>query len=151
MADRWTLAPDRYFDPNKVQRRVARELYESVVGLPILSPHGHVAPQLFSDPDATFGSPTEMLIIPDHYVFRMLYSQGISMDELGIPRVVGTQGETIPLPGPPPRGEGGVSVDAFGVDRQDNALATEALGPRRKDLRCAHRGGVDADLVCPSQ
>jgi len=97
MTKPWTLDPDRYFDPNSSQRRVARELYESVASLPIVSPHGHVNPQLFVDPDATFGSPTEMLIIPDHYVFRMLYSQGISLDDLGIPRA-GSTGGAIPLP-----------------------------------------------------
>ncbi len=44
---------------------------------------------MFSDPDYSFGSPTELLLIPDHYVFRMLYSQGISLERLGIPRVDG--------------------------------------------------------------
>lgn len=83
------LDPDRYFDPNPSQRRVARELYETVAALPIVSPHGHVDPQLFADEDATFGTPTDMFIIPDHYVFRMLYSQGITLEEVGIPRVDG--------------------------------------------------------------
>ena len=68
------LHPDRYFDPDPAQRRVARELYESVVDLPLICPHGHVDPGLFADEDATFGTPAELLIIPDHYVFRMLYS-----------------------------------------------------------------------------
>ncbi|MCU0521085.1 MAG: glucuronate isomerase [Anaerolineae bacterium] len=86
MGERWSLDPDRYFDPDATQRRVARELYEGVAGLPIVSPHGHVAPQLFADPNASFGSPAELFIIPDHYVFRMLYSQGISLDDLGVPR-----------------------------------------------------------------
>ena len=83
----WHLPADRYFDP--AQRHVARELYESVAGLPLICPHGHVDPRLFVDEDATFGTPTDLLIIPDHYVFRMLYSQGIPMEKLGIPRVDG--------------------------------------------------------------
>jgi len=81
---RWYLPADRYFDPDPAQRRITRELYESVAHLPIVSPHGHVDPRLFADEDATFGTPAELLIIPDHYVFRMLYSQGIPLAALGI-------------------------------------------------------------------
>ncbi len=83
---KWHLPPDRYFDPDPTQRRIARELYESVADLPIVSPHGHVDPRLFADENATFGTPAELLIIPDHYVFRLLYSQGIPLESLGIPR-----------------------------------------------------------------
>jgi glucuronate isomerase len=86
---KWHLPDDRYFDPDPSQKKVAMELYESVAGLPIIAPHGHVDPRLLSDENATFGTPTEMLIIPDHYVFRMLYSQGISLESLGIPRADG--------------------------------------------------------------
>ena len=94
MAKHWEMDPDRYFDPNPSQRKVARGLYEMVAELPIVSPHGHVAPRLFSDEDATFGTPTDMLIIPDHYVFRMLYSQGIPLEDLGVPRTDGGAVET---------------------------------------------------------
>lgn len=85
----WKLNPDRYFTPEKKQRKLARSLYEAVSGLPIVSPHGHVDPTLFSNPSATFGNPTELLIIPDHYVFRMLHSQGIGLEKLGVPRADG--------------------------------------------------------------
>ena len=44
-------------------------------------------PKIFADPAFTFGSPTELLIIPDHYITRMLYSTGIALEDLGIPRV----------------------------------------------------------------
>ena len=83
---KWHLPADRYFCPDPAQRRIARELYESVAGLPLICPHGHVDPRLLADEDATFGTPTDLLIIPDHYVFRMLYSQGIALEALGIPR-----------------------------------------------------------------
>lgn len=83
------LPADRYLGPNPTQRQTALELYRSVADLPIVSPHGHVDPRLFADPDATFGSPADLLIIPDHYVFRMLYSQGIPLEALGIPRTDG--------------------------------------------------------------
>ncbi|MBN1136906.1 MAG: glucuronate isomerase [Anaerolineae bacterium] len=80
------LDPDRFFAPDPGQRRVARELYDAIAYLPIVSPHGHVDPRLLADENATFGTPAELFIIPDHYVFRMLYSQGVPLDALGIPR-----------------------------------------------------------------
>jgi len=80
------LSEDRYFDPNPKQKEIARHLYRRVASLPLVCPHGHVDPRLFADPDYTFGSPTELLLIPDHYIFRMLYSQGIPLEELGVPR-----------------------------------------------------------------
>jgi len=88
------LDPDRYFAPQVDQRNIARGLYQSVADMPIVSPHGHVDPTLFVDENASFGTPTELLIIPDHYVFRMLYSQGITMESLGVPRVDGGPVET---------------------------------------------------------
>ena len=75
---------DRYFAPESSQRKAAQELYTAVADLPLICPHGHVDPRLFVDPDYTFGSPVELLLIPDHYIFRMLYSQGIALESLGI-------------------------------------------------------------------
>ncbi|MBL7200095.1 MAG: glucuronate isomerase [Anaerolineae bacterium] len=86
---RISLPPDRYFDPNPDQKRIAMELYLSVAEAPVVSPHGHVDPRLFADPDASFGTPADLLIIPDHYVFRMLYSQGVRLEDVGVPRVDG--------------------------------------------------------------
>jgi glucuronate isomerase len=80
------LPEDRYFDPEPAQRRIAMELYKSVAHLPIISPHSHVDPRLLADESASFGTPADLLIIPDHYVFRMLYSQGVPLENLGIPR-----------------------------------------------------------------
>lgn len=76
------LSPDRYFDPNPQQRQAALDLYSMVKDLPIVSPHGHVDPTLFVNENSRFGNPVELLIQPDHYVLRMLYSQGISYDQL---------------------------------------------------------------------
>ncbi len=84
MSAEWHLPPDRYFDPEPTRRALARELYDTVRDLPIVSPHGHVDPSLLSNPDATLGSPADLFIIPDHYVFRMLYSQGHALEDLGI-------------------------------------------------------------------
>jgi glucuronate isomerase len=90
----WTLSPDRCFAADPVQRAVARELYARVEDLPLVSPHGHVPPALLADPDATVGTPAELFIIPDHYVFRMLYSQGIPLEDLGVPARDGTSVDT---------------------------------------------------------
>ncbi len=94
MTRKWHLDPERYFDPDPTRRRLARELYESVAHLPLICPHGHVDPRLFADPNASFGSPADLLIIPDHYVFRMLYSQGVPLESLGVPRIDGGPVET---------------------------------------------------------
>lgn len=76
------MNPDRFLSPDSATRDIARDLYQAVAKLPIVSPHGHVDPRLFADPNATFGTPAELFIIPDHYVTRMLYSQGISLESL---------------------------------------------------------------------
>jgi glucuronate isomerase len=90
----WTLDPDRLFDPEPSRRSAARELYDSVRDLPLVCPHGHVPPALLADPDATLGTPAELFVIPDHYVFRMLYSRGASMEDLGVPTLDSTPVET---------------------------------------------------------
>jgi len=79
------LHPDRLFPADPATRSLARRLYATVQHLPIVSPHGHTDPQWFAD-DAPFANASALLITPDHYVFRMLYSQGVRLDELGIPR-----------------------------------------------------------------
>ncbi len=90
----WVLDPDRYFSAEPSVRSVARELYKSVRDLPLVCPHGHVPPALLSDPNARLASPAELFIIPDHYVTRMLYSQGIPLESLGVPSVDGSPVET---------------------------------------------------------
>jgi glucuronate isomerase len=79
-----SLPVDRFFDPDPTQRGVARQLYQSVTDIPLICPHGHVDARLLADPDYSFGSPVDLFIIPDHYVYRMLYSQGVSLEQLGI-------------------------------------------------------------------
>ena len=88
----YTLSPERLFDPS--HRATARDLYEGVRNLPLVCPHGHVSPALLSDPDASLGTPAELFIIPDHYVFRMLYSQGVALEDLGVPALDGNPVET---------------------------------------------------------
>ncbi len=88
-----TLHPDRYFSSIPEERKIARHLYGLVKELPLLCPHGHVDPKLFAT-NAPFPDPTELLVIPDHYLFRMLYSQGIPLEALGVPRIDGGETET---------------------------------------------------------
>ncbi|MBT3336947.1 MAG: glucuronate isomerase [Anaerolineae bacterium] len=76
------MNPSRFFSPDPTLRKLAQELYEPVENLPIISPHGHVDPRLFADLNASFGTPADLFIIPDHYVTRMLYSQGIPYEAL---------------------------------------------------------------------
>lgn len=83
------LPEDRYFDADPQRREIALRLYHLVKDQPLICPHGHVDPRLFADPDYQFGTPTELLLIPDHYIFRMLYSQGIPLERLGVPRLDG--------------------------------------------------------------
>jgi glucuronate isomerase len=90
-----TLDPDRLFPADERTRAIARALYAPIKALPIVSPHGHTDPQWFAD-NAAFSDPAALLITPDHYVFRMLYSQGVAMEALGVPRVDGGPVETDP-------------------------------------------------------
>lgn len=93
MAEKLILDENRFFDANPRIRDLARELYETVKDLPIVSPHGHVDPRIFAE-NQPFPDPTELLLIPDHYVFRMLYSQGVPLESLGIPTRDGTPVES---------------------------------------------------------
>lgn len=78
-----SLHPDRLFPAETDTRNIARRLYAEVAGLQIISPHGHTDPEWWAT-DASFGNAAELLLHPDHYVFRMLYSQGVSLEALGI-------------------------------------------------------------------
>jgi glucuronate isomerase len=89
------LHPDRLFPAEPRTRDIARGLYEGVKALPIISPHGHTDPAWFAL-NEPFPDPAQLLIVPDHYVFRMLYSQGVRMEDLGIPTRDGTPVETDP-------------------------------------------------------
>jgi glucuronate isomerase len=89
------LHPDRYFDPNPAVRDIAQRLYQRVASLPLVCPHGHVDPRLLAE-NPPFPDPATLLVIPDHYVTRMLYSQGIRFEQLGVPTLDGTPVETDP-------------------------------------------------------
>ncbi|MBP7705528.1 MAG: glucuronate isomerase [Caulobacter sp.] len=84
MAAPLTLHEDRLFPAEPSARAVARELYGEVRSLPIISPHGHTDPEWFAT-NAPFGDAAELLLQPDHYLYRMLYSQGVSLEALGVP------------------------------------------------------------------
>jgi glucuronate isomerase len=84
------LDANRLFPADGEARSVAARLYETVKDLPIISPHGHTDPRWFAF-NEPFPNPTALLIQPDHYIFRMLYSQGVSMESLGIPQLDGKE------------------------------------------------------------
>ena len=87
--------PDRLFPIEPQARKLARALYERVAQLPIISPHGHCDPRWFAE-NAPFPDPAQLFVVPDHYVFRMLVSQGVPMDDLGLPRADGSVSEADP-------------------------------------------------------
>src|SRR6218665_3441195 len=89
------LDPDRLFRADPPPRDIARPLYAPVRDLPIVSPHGHTDPAWFAC-DEPFADPASLLIVPDHYVFRMLYSQGVKLEALGVPTVDGSPSESDP-------------------------------------------------------
>ena len=86
------LNEDRLFPADRDARAIARRLYRSIRDLPIISPHGHTDPQWFAD-DLPFHDPAQLLITPDHYVTRMLYSQGVPLERLGVKRRDGGEHE----------------------------------------------------------
>ncbi len=82
------LHQDRLFPADERTRSIARELYAGVRSAPIISPHGHTDPVWYAQNEA-FPDPASLFVKPDHYVFRMLYSQGVPLEKLGVPRVDG--------------------------------------------------------------
>ena len=87
------LDDDRLFDAEPRARAIARELYAGIRDLPLVSPHGHTDPRWYAE-NERFPDPARLLIVPDHYIFRMLYSQGIALEDLGVPTADGAPVET---------------------------------------------------------
>ena len=87
--------PDRLFPSDTFTRGLARELFNSIETLPIISPHGHCDPSWFSK-NKRFSDPAHLFVVPDHYVLRMLVSQGLTLNELGVPTLNGSAFENNP-------------------------------------------------------
>lgn len=85
----WALDPDRLFPADPTTRAIARDLYATVADAPIISPHGHVAPELLRD-DSPFTDAAELFIRYDHYVTRVLHAAGVPLPQIGIPMLDGT-------------------------------------------------------------
>src|SRR5580698_8098255 len=83
------LHDNRLFPADSATRAIAQRLFKEVRELPIVSPHGHTQAEWFAT-NAAFPDPARLFIVPDHYIFRMLYSQGVALEDLG----VGTYGAT---------------------------------------------------------
>ncbi len=88
-----TLHPDRLFPADERTRAIARGIHRQTTDLPLVSPHGHVDPRLMSE-NRPFPDPAQLFVVPDHYLTRMLYSQGLTPDLLGVPSVKGEPAET---------------------------------------------------------
>jgi glucuronate isomerase len=86
------LHPDRLLPIDPGARSIARRLYQAVANLPLISPHGHTDPAWYAD-DAAFRDPATLFVQRDHYIFRMLYSQGVPLEALGIPPREGKSAE----------------------------------------------------------
>lgn len=86
----WVLNPDRALPADPVTRPIAREVYQSIKNLPIVSMHGHVPVEWFAD-DTPFADPAQLLVVPDHYLLRMLVSQGETLPRLGVGSLDGSQ------------------------------------------------------------
>ncbi len=84
---------DRLFPADPTVRSIARRLYAEVKDLPIVSPHGHTDPRWYAE-NEPFPDPAQLFVVPDHYVFRMLLSQGVALEDLGVPRRDGGPVET---------------------------------------------------------
>src|ERR1700761_9848738 len=87
------LDPNRYFPAEPAQRGIAAELFARVEKLPIISPHGHTDPAWFAH-DAPFEDAVSLLLWPDHYLLRLLYSAGITLENLGLAPADGAPAET---------------------------------------------------------
>lgn len=94
MIEPLTLHEDRLFSANVVERDIAKRLYNEIKDLPIVCPHGHTDPKWFAE-NQHFSNATELLIQPDHYLVRMLYSQGLSMESLGFNNASTEQSEPV--------------------------------------------------------
>jgi glucuronate isomerase len=74
------LRADRYIEASGL----GFELYRTVAELPIVSPHGHIDVRLLADPAARLDPPGRLFVSADHYVVRMLYSQGVPLERAGL-------------------------------------------------------------------
>lgn len=89
------MHPDRLLPAEPGQRAIARRLYDAVKDLPLICPHGHTEPAWYAENQA-FPDPASLFVVPDHYIFRMLYSQGVRLEDLGVPTRDGSQVESDP-------------------------------------------------------
>ena len=89
------LHEDRLFPVEDKTREIARSLYDIIIDLPVISPHGHTDPSWYAE-NINFNNPADLIIIPDHYLIRMLCSQGYTHAELGVATLDGTPHEKDP-------------------------------------------------------
>ena len=123
MAQRLTLHADRLFPADPGLRDIARRIFASARDLPILSPHGHTDPAWFAT-NSAWQDATSLLLVPDHYLYRMLYSQGVPLESLGIPGIDG-------------RGNGTDPQGCLATVRRALSTCSAARRPRCGSTRCS--------------
>lgn len=89
------MHPDRLFPSSPEKRDIARRLFARIENLPIISPHGHTEARWFAE-NRPFPNATELLLVPDHYLYRMLFSRGIEFDDIGVPSAAGPPAQSDP-------------------------------------------------------
>ena len=156
VAQRLTLHADRLFPADPGLRDIARRIFASARDLPILSPHGHTDPAWFAT-NSAWQDATSLLLVPDHYLYRMLYSQGVPMESLGIPGIDGRGNDTDPRdawrtlrpPLPPVPRYAVRDVARPGVRRCLRARAPLVGGDRGRLLRTHRRVPAAARVPAP--
>src|ERR1700754_213218 len=77
------LDDDRALPADPATRSVAREVYHATRDLPLVCMHGHVDAGVLAQ-DRSFPDPAGLFVVPDHYLLRMLVSQGAELRDLGV-------------------------------------------------------------------
>ncbi len=90
MAERSPLSPDRFFSAEPAQRKIARQLYDSVLNLPILCPCLNPRAWVEPEQDLTSADPCELLVLSDDYLVRHLAALGVNLNQSPGTSSVGT-------------------------------------------------------------
>jgi len=133
-----SLHPDRLLPAGAEERGVAREILASMSALPLVSPHGHLDARLFLD-NEPFVDPSHLLVTSDHYVVRLLHSQGVALEDLGVVRVDDARTAGPHTAGPHTAGPG---TDGAGASSSGAEPASEAQGRAIWHLLCRHWGAL---------
>lgn len=74
------LHPYRLLGTHPEQTKLAYEHLKEAASYPLICPHSHVNPALFSDSQGSFPNPVEMFVRRDVRVLSQLHSQGVRLE-----------------------------------------------------------------------